>query len=275
MLFDILSLDFAQRALFVGMMAGVVAGILGSYVVAGRHAVFSDMLAHTSLAGVGIGLFFNISPLGGALIIACISAYLLWLFSRQKDITSESITMVFLSGGLALALLFAHFAKDNPLSLETFLFGSILTVRPEEVWYFALASVGILLFLTFFGGKLKTIVLDPVYAESRFRSSKWIELGFLLSMAILVGLSLKVVGGLLIGALLVIPVVISQMFCGSFRLVMFWSVIWNIIAIILGIALSFWLDVPTGSAIVLTLIGELFLFVLTRAVIRFLQRISL
>ncbi|NCU41629.1 MAG: metal ABC transporter permease [Candidatus Moranbacteria bacterium] len=254
---DIFLLEFAQRALSIGFLVSFVAGILGGYVVAGRHAVFSDMLAHTSLAGVGIGIFFGFSPTNGALAVSFLSAFFLWLFLRKEKFAPESITMVLLSGGLALALVFAHLAKDNPLSLETFLFGSVLTVRPEEIVQFFLVSLSILAFILFFGRRLRTIVLDPEYAGIRFPFSKWVNLIFLLSVGLFVGFSLKIVGGLLIGALLVIPIVTAQIFSRSFQQTLFFGIIFNILATFFGIILSFYLDVPTGASIVLVLIGQL------------------
>ncbi|QQS60969.1 MAG: metal ABC transporter permease [Candidatus Moraniibacteriota bacterium] len=269
--FDIIMLDFAQRAFFIGILAAFISGILGTYVVAGRYAIFSDMLAHTSLAGVGIGILFGFSPSLGGLGIALLSAFVLWFFMRDKQYTSDAVTMVLLSGGLALALVLSHFAKNNTISLETFLFGSVLTVRPEEVWYFLGASVCIGTFLLFFGSKLKTIVLDPSYAKSESRiSTSLIELFFFLSVAIFVGFSLKIIGGLLIGALLVIAVVTAQSFCKSFFSVLLWSVFFNVLAVIIGIFLSFYLDIPTGPSIVLFLIFQwIFVGILRLGILRF------
>ncbi len=268
---DIFLLEFAQRAFLLGFLISLIAGILGGYVVAGRHAVFSDMLAHTSLAGVGIGIFFGFSPTNGALAVSFLSAFFLWIFLRKEKFAPESITMVLLSGGLALALVFAHLAKDNPLSLETFLFGSILTVRPEEVMQFFIVSLGILIFILFFGRRLQTIVLDPEYADIRFPFSKWINLIFLLSIGMFVGFSLKIVGGLLIGALLVIPIVTAQIFSRSFQQTIFFGIFFNIVATFFGIMLSFYVDIPTGASIVLVLIAQLLCIFLVRSSISFFR----
>lgn len=254
---DIISLDFAQRAFFLGILAALVSGALGTYVVAGRYAVFSDMLAHTSLAGVGIGIFLGFSPTLGGLGIAFLSALILWFSIRKRKYASDSVTMVLLSGGLALALIFSHFAKNSTISLETFLFGSILTIRPEEILYFTLASLGIFFFLLFFGSGLKTVTLDPSYARSYLRTAhSLVELFFLLSVALFVGFSLKVIGGLLIGALLVISAITAQSFSKSFLSVLWWSMFFNVIAVVLGIFFSFYFDVPTGPSIVLFLITQ-------------------
>lgn len=166
--------------------------------------------------------------------------------------------MVLLTGGLALALLFAHLAKNATVSLETFLFGSILTIRPDEVRLFYGVCAAILVGVFSVWNRLKTVSLDPAYARSRFRGAAWIEFFFIISVGALVAVSLKIIGGLLVGALLVIPVVTAQVFCRSFRASVLWSVFFNMLGVIGGILASFWFDVPAGSAIVLSLIMELF-----------------
>jgi zinc transport system permease protein len=254
---EFLSLDFAQRALLVGTMAAMVAGALSSFVVASRQSVFSDMLAHTALAGVGIGVFFGFSPIGGALAVTLASAVFLWAFLRRRRVAPESVTMVLLSGGLAIALLFSHLARDTAFSLETFLFGSILTIRPEEVPWFLGLSLIVLAFLGVFFRRIMTVAMDGRYAENRFPNSSPIELGFFLCVGVLVGMSLTVIGGLLVGALLVIPAVSAQLACRSFISSVLWSIGFNVLAVFVGIVASFFLDIPASSAIVLTLIAQL------------------
>lgn len=266
-MFEILQYDFAVRALVVGLGAAVTAGVLGNFVVASRQAVISDMLAHTALAGVGLGIFLGVSPTWPALLVAIFASGILWALSRRRRLAPEAVSMVLLTGGLALALLFAHMAKDAAVSLETFLFGSILTIRSDEVWLFYGVSIVILIGTFLVWNRLKTVSLDPVYAESRFRNASWVEFLFMIAIGALVAVSLKIIGGLLVGALLVIPVVTAQVFCRSFRSSVFWSILFNIIGVLGGILVSFAFDVPASSAIVLSLIAELFVVFVGKKII--------
>jgi len=217
------------------------------------------MLAHASLAGVGIGILFKISPQITSILAAVLSTLLLFLFWRQKRFAPEAASMLILTGGLALALLFAHMAKNNPISFESYLFGSILTITPLEMATILLMNLGILAILLLAWNRLRAVVLDPNFARCRFPHHSLAELLFMMLIGIMIAVSLKVIGGLLIGALLVIPVLCARNLSRSFFASVIWSVLFNISGVILGIIASYYFDVPTSSSIVLALI-TLFLF---------------
>ena len=133
---EIFSYDFILRAFLVGSVCAIVASVLGNFLVAGRQSVISDMLAHTSLAGVGVGVLFHIPINISSTFVTILSVIFLYFFSRQKKLPKEALSVLILSGGIAIALLCVHLAKNNPVSLDTYLFGSILTVTIKEVWFF-------------------------------------------------------------------------------------------------------------------------------------------
>ncbi len=255
MITDFFSYDFLLRALVVGIAVGITAGILGNFIVASRNAIVSDMLAHSALAGVGIGIFLNIAPALGGGIVTVIGALLLWQFRRNGKIPPEAASMLIMTGSLALAVLFSHLAKNNPISLETYLFGSILTVTQHEVFIAIGMNALILLALFGFWNRLRTSVIDPEFARSRLKDHVLLEAVFMVLIGMLVAVSLKIIGGLLIGALLVIPVLAAQAFSRSFLQSVGWSILINISGITIGLLLSFVYDVPSSSAIVLTLIA--------------------
>ena len=255
MIIDFFSYEFLQRALLVGLAVGAVAALLGNFVVASRNAIISEMLGHAALAGAGLGIFWQVSPPLVAGIVAVISAVLLWLLRRHGDLPPEAAPMLIMTGSLALALLFAHFAKDNPIALETYLFGSILTIRPAEVQTTLVVILLVSLLVLFSWNRLRTTVIDPEYAHSRFADASLYEILFMLCVGGFVAVSLKVIGGFLIGALLVIPVLIARRLAGSFAQAVWWSIAANLLCIALGLFLSYAFDVPSSSAIVLSLVG--------------------
>ncbi|MEI7511525.1 MAG: metal ABC transporter permease [Candidatus Peregrinibacteria bacterium] len=260
---EIFEYDFMVRAFIVGILCAIVTAVVGNFLVASRQAVISDMLAHTSLAGVGLGIFLHFSPniLGAA--IAVFASVLLFFLNRQKKIPPEAISMLLLTGGLAVALLFAHFSKDNPLSLESFLFGSLLTTTTNEVLFFGILGSFILVFLFLFWNRFLCRLLDTDFFASRFPRGEYWEVFFLVIVGILVAFSLKIIGGLLISALLVIPVITAQTVANSFRTSVAWSVGINILGVIMGLFFSFYQDIPSSSAIVLSLIGLFLVFFLS------------
>jgi len=251
---EVFEYEFMTRALIVGVFTAICTAMLGNFVVTARQAVVSDMLAHTALVGVGLGILWQLSPTFLAICSTIISGIFLWWLSRDKDQAPEAISMLLLTGGLATALLLTHFQKDSPIGLETYLFGSILTITESEMWSFIVLSVVISSVLIFFWKSFLTLVFDKEFFKTQ-RYSVVYEILFMILIALVVGIGLKVIGGLLIGALLVIPVLTAQSLGNSFRHNVWISVGVNLVAVTAGIFTSFYFDVPTSSAIVLSLIA--------------------
>lgn len=254
MIFEIFQYGFMIQALTAGLIMALLAGIVGNFVVAGRQAVLSDMLAHAALAGVGIGVFFDTSLPIAIFGVILLLAWCLWYLMRRFHYPPEAISMLILSGSLAVALLLTHLTKNNPISLENYLFGSILTVTKTEVILTAGLAFVVLAVVGFFWNELLVAVIDPVFAASRSRKAHYFELLFLLLVGLVVGLSLKIIGGLLVGAMLIIPSLSAYYFASSFRSSVFTSIIMNMLSVIVGLYVSFYFDVPASSAIVLSLI---------------------
>ena len=182
------------------------------------------------------------------------AALVLWWLSRGKDQAPEAISMLLLTGGLATALLLTHLQKDSHIPLSTYLFGSILTITESEMWVFISLSIALIGILIFCWKPFLTLVFDKDYLKTQ-PYAVFYEILFMILVALVVGIGLKVIGGLLIGALLVIPVLVAQPFGKSFRQNVSISIVVNVFAITVGILLSFYLDVPASSAIVLSLIA--------------------
>ncbi len=252
---EIFTYDFMIRAFIIGGLSAILTSFLGNFLVASRQSMISDMLAHSSLAGVGMGIFFQISPYYTAMSISILSSSILFFLTRRKKTPPEAISMMLLTGGVALALLFSHLAKDNPLSLETFLFGSILTTTTEEIYIFTGICIAGISFLLFFWKRLIGIFFNKEYTRSQSQNAWIIEWIFFILLGLVVAISLKTIGALLIGALLVIPVLTAQIFAKQFLSSVFLSIFLNTSGVCTGIMISFYADIPSSSAIVLTLIG--------------------
>jgi len=253
-LLEVFQYDFMVRALAVGVFTAICTAMLGNFVVTARQAVVSDMLAHTALVGVGLGIFWQISPTYLALVTTLVMALLLWALSRGKNQAPEAVSMMLLTGGLAMALLLTHLNKESPIPLDSYLFGSILTITETEMWSFMALSLLIVAALLVFWQPLLTLVFDKDFLQTQPRALFY-EILFMLLIALAVGIGLKVIGGLLIGALIVIPVLVAHAFGVSFRQNVIISVMVNLFAVVMGIFISFYADVPASSAIVLSLIG--------------------
>ncbi len=245
-MFDFFQYEFIVRALLTGFVAAIGGAVLGNFLVAGRKAVVSDMLSHTALAGVGLGVFLGISPMLAAPGVAIMAM-------------PEAVSVLLLSGGIALAVLFVHLAENPATNLERYLFGSILTVSTTEAIRFTILNATILLLVMIFGNRLLSLTFDRDFFVSRFRYASLLESTFLAMVAVFVAFSLNIIGGLLITGLLVIPVLCAQRFAKSFWHSVIISACIGTIGVTGGIISSFWYDIPTTSAIILGLIA-IFMF---------------
>lgn len=260
---EIFSHDFIIKAFIVGYACAFIAAILWNFLVAGRQAVISDMLAHASLAGVGLWVLFNITPYITAMVTSVLASIILYFFSKKKNLPKEALSVLILSWWIAIALLCVHLAKNNPISLETFLFGSILTVSPNELWLFLSMTIIFIILITLFYNRFLCLTFDKDFFYSRFSFCSYFEIIFMVMIWIFVAFSLKIIWGLLISSLLVVPVLTAQQIVKSFRFSLFLSIAVNITGITTGILCSFYFDVPASSAIVLSLIIIFILLTLT------------
>lgn len=249
---DILNYTFMIRALLAGLLVAVTIPVMGSFLVAKRYSLIADSLAHVSLAGVGLGLLLHASPVLVAIPVATIGAILLeWLRQRQH-ISGETSLAILMSGGLALAVVLAGLAKGVAIDFNSYLFGSIVTTQWPDVLILAGASVVTLLLIwRNYQGFLYTAFDEDGAQVNGYNVSL---LNYLLAImtATMVVLSLRIVGGLLIGALLVIPVMSASQFSRSFGQTIILSVILSIISVLLGLILAFYLGLAAGGAIVLS-----------------------
>jgi zinc transport system permease protein len=251
---DILTYTFVQYAFIAGSSAAILAGTLGPMVVSSRQSVASDMLAHVALAGVGLAAVFDIMPLLGAFIVLVTSALLLWWMTTKESYATDALSMLFLSGGLAIALAAIHLARNQTISLETYLFGSILTVTQTELLLMVSFTIATLLIVTVLWYPLLSIVQSPSYRIPYSSRPQYIQLVFFVLLGLTVWVGLKTIGGLLIGALLVIPTLTVKNYVHSFRSLTMLSVCIALISTYIGLFASLFVDVPPSSMIILMLI---------------------
>lgn len=246
-----LQYNFFLTAVLTGSILGLIAPILGSFIVVSRQSVISDMLAHTALAGVGLGVLIGVSPSLGSIFAVIVSAIVLWVLQKNNH-NPESISMVLLTGGLSLAILFIHLSPQTTVNLENYLFGSILTITQQDFYIISIALFLLAMIMLFQWNNLTRLVFSPEYYKSTSHTKSRIELMFLIMVAILVGVSLKTIGGLLIGGLFIIPVLASQNISSSFKQTCFKAALLGVTSVLIGLYSSYYLNLPTSSCIILT-----------------------
>lgn len=251
---EMLDYPFMQRALIAGLIIAVLASLSGSFIVLRRYSLLSETLAHVSLVGVAIGLLFGIAPLWMAVAASLVASWLIEYLRSVHGLYSDSVLAIFLSGSLALAIVIVSMAGSFNASLFSYLFGSILSVSNEDLLVMgAFGTVGMGLLLAFFK-ELYFIAFDEEVARASGIRVVWLNFMLVSVIAVIIAISIRVVGTLLIGALMVIPPVAAIRFGMGFYPTTLLSVLIALVAVVAGLSLSYLCSLPSGAAIVLCLL---------------------
>ena len=251
---ELLSYTFVQYAFIGGLSLAVLTGLLGPFVVQSKQAFASDMFAHIALAGIGGALLFDLAPWWGALATLLVVSTLLWFLLESETYNPEALSMFFLSGGLALALVFVHLARDTVFSFENYLFGSILTLTSSEVVVMGILTCIVSALIILLWYPLIGATSNPQYLIPHKKTPSIVRLLYFWILAVVVWIGIRTIGGLLIGALLIIPTLSAQTWTHSFKQLTVSSVGISIFSVFTGLTLALYLDVPPTSLV----IGSLF-----------------
>lgn len=247
---ELLTLTFVQHAFIGGILMALLAGVFGPFVVQSQQAFASDMFAHVALAGIGAALIVGASPWWGALPILILVSTLIWWLLETDSYSPDALAVLFLSGGLAIALALVHVAEDTTFAFENYLFGSILTLGSSDLIAMSVATISVLLLITLLWYPLMGATQQPAYTVPYRRTPQLIRLLYFWLLAIVVWVGIKTIGGLLIGALLVIPVLIVRKWCRSFLQVTASATAVALLAVLVGLWSALYVDVPPSSLII-------------------------
>jgi len=242
--------EYMQLALIAGLIIGVCAPLIGAFLVQKDLALVGDGIGHVALAGVGIGLWLGVTPLWVALGAAMIAALAIeWLRTRGHT-RSDIALAVFFYGGIAAGVVFASRAGSTA-NLLPYLFGSILTVSPNDLWTILGIGVVIIATIAIAGRALLATVIDP--ESSRVAGLPVDGLNALLAVltAATIVMAMRVVGVLLIAALMVLPVAISRIYAKSFRTTMIAAAAIGGVSALVGLAIARLAGLAAGGTIVL------------------------
>lgn len=251
------------RAFEAGIAIGIIAPLIGMFLVVRRYSLLADTLAHTSLAGVAIGLLFRINPVLSAIVLSVIASLGIEQLRASRRVFSESVLALFLSGSLAVAVVILSLAKGFNAGLFGYLFGSISTVSQTDVWVIVALAVMVFLNVVLLYKELFFVSFDEELAQASGLPVRRLNFTIVLLAAITVALSIRIVGVLLIGALMVIPVISAIQYGRGFRATLILSVIFSLLSVLVGLFASYYFNLASGGAIVLV---ALIIFLLSLAV---------
>ncbi|MBV4542208.1 metal ABC transporter permease [Pseudomonas vlassakiae] len=253
-----LAYGFVINALLAGLMIGPVLGGLGTLVVVKRFAFFSEAVGHAALTGVAIGILLGEPYTGpyGSLFGYCLLFGILLNFLRNRTgLAPDTLIGVFLSVSLALgaSLLLMLAGKINVHILENVLFGSVLTVSPQDLLVLGIVAMLVLAMALPLYNRIMLASFNPQLAAVRGVAVKTLDYLFVVLVTLVTVASVKVIGAILVGALLVIPAAAARLVSQSLKGFFFVSVLIASLSTLLGILLPIMLDlpVPSGAAIIL------------------------
>ncbi len=244
--------DFLIRALLAGIAVTLIAGPLGVFILWRRMAYFGDTLSHSAILGVALGLLLSININIGILVSTLLVAALLILSQRQKRLGSDTMLGIMSHSALALGLVLISFVEGVRIDINAWLFGDILSVSWQDLGLIAVGVSIVLIILVVIWKPLLSITVHEELALVEGVNISLISAIYTLLIAILVAISMKTIGALLITALLIIPAATARQFSRTPEQMALFAITFGAISVILGLSASFLWDTPAGPAIVVS-----------------------
>jgi ABC-type Mn2+/Zn2+ transport system permease subunit len=248
---DILSYPFMQRAIIAGVVLAALLAWLGVFVIMRKMAFFSDGIAHASLGGIAVGVLASIHPLTVAIVFSVLFSLVIYYLEKKTTLSSDAIIGMLFTSGMALGVVLISLKSGYQPDLVSFLFGNILAIKSLDLAIISLLSVLIIVFLIFNHKNITLMALDVDTAYLAGVKVNLLQLTFYIILAVSVVLGLKILGIILVSALLIIPPSTAKLVSKTFKGLIIRSVSFSEAIVLLGIALSYYLDSPTGPVIVL------------------------
>lgn len=262
-MFNIFNYEFMQRALLAIIAMSIFSPILGTFLILRRQSLLSDTLSHVSLAGVSIGIVLGTSPTWATIVVVIIaSIFLEYLRTIYKNFM-ELGTAILMSSGLAIAMVVMSKSSSSSISLEKYLFGSIVTINDTQInLLFATALVIVLLSILFIR-RLYILTFDEEIAFSEGMNVKLISILFNILTGIAIALMIPAVGALLVSTIIILPASIALLIGKNFKTVICFGIIIALLCMIAGLIASYHFETPASATITLIFIT---LFIVTNLI---------
>jgi zinc transport system permease protein len=251
---ELFQYDFFLKAFIAAVFASISCGIIGSYIVSRRIVFISGGITHASFGGIGLAFFLGFNPLLGAVLFAVLSAVGIQFFTKVAEIREDSSIAIWWSLGMALGIIFIFITPGYTPNLMSYLFGNILTVTISELWWMFTLNVVIIAFFSLLYRKILYIAFDEEYARAAGLPVTLFNYLLIILIALTVVLNIRVVGIILILSLLTIPQATANLFTNSFKKLLVLSSVFAFTGTVSGLFISYFLDIPSGAAIIFTLV---------------------
>ncbi len=242
-----------RNAVYTALLAGIVCGIIGTYIVSKRTVFLSGGITHASFGGIGMAYYFGLNPLFGATVFALLSAIGIEFAGNRGRIREDSAIGIAWSVGMAIGIIFIYMTPGYAPNMMNFLFGNILTVTSGNVMTLLCFTVLLMLVFILFRRPIMYVAFDREYSKSQGMNVEFISYFMAIMTALAIVLCIKAVGIVLLISLLTIPAVIAGTWLKSFNDIMVWASVIAVAGNLCGLWLSCALDIPAGAATIFLL----------------------
>jgi zinc transport system permease protein len=250
-LLHFLNYSFIQRAYLAGSFIAVLCAMLGLFLVLRRFSLIGDGLSHVSFGAIALGLFFGFYPFYIAVPVVIIASYFILKLTERAKIYGDAAIGIVSAFGIAGGVILASLSRGFNVDLFSYLFGNILAIGRQEVYLALGLSLAVLLTIILLYHELFSVTFDGEYAKISGIKTDRINLILVMLTAVAVVLAIKVVGIMLVSALLILPAVTALQVARGFRGAMVIAVLTSIASVLIGITISFLLSLPAGATIVM------------------------
>lgn len=251
---EILTYGFMQKALLGGIAIAIACGLIGPFLVLRKLSLLGDGLSHLAFGGIALGLLLGVEPLLAGLIAVAVGS--LWVhYIMKKDLYGDAAIALIISFGFGLGVVIIGSTRGFTLNIFSFIIGSILALSVTDLILIGSVLAITALFIGVFYRQLFMLTFSEEMAQLKAPRSQLISVLFTVIIALVVAISIRAVGILLVSSLIVIPALIALLIAKSFRQTIIYSSLVGIVAMVLGIISSFYLDTPPSGTIVLLLVA--------------------
>ncbi len=242
--------DFIVRALLAGLCIAIVAGPLGAFVVWRRMSYFGDTLAHSSLLGIAIGILLDINLQLAVIGSSVLFAAILILLQRNKTLSTDTLLGILAHSTLAFGMLILSLSSTVQINLAGYLFGDLLTISTTDLWWIAGCAALVATLLAVYWNSLLAVTVHEELARVEGVPVDWLHAMMVLMVALLIAVSMKIIGVLLITSLLIIPPAAARRLAETPEQMALGASVVGGLAVCGGLLMSYYLDTPAGPSIV-------------------------
>ena len=265
---EALHFTFIQNAIIAAILVSIVAGIIGSLILVNKMTFLAGGIAHSSYGGIGLAIYFGLPIFFGASIFAIFSAIIIALISFKQRHRLDIFIGLIWAVGMAIGIVFVDLTPGYNVDLMSYLFGSILAVSKEDLIFMAILTFSVIIFIHKYYREILAVSYDSEYAALRGINAKLFFTLILIMSALTVVVAIKVVGLILVIALMSIPTYIAEQISSSLYSMMLKSALLSSIFTILGLIVSYQFDITSGAAIILISATALGIFMLVKSLFK-------